>query len=163
MLQAYEDWRDSVSSGGRESTSRVRNPSWKMISELMGGMRSTKACYHRIYFLLSLESEERLKLISQEEAQILLHSYQDFRGMAENGRTDWNAIYSRLPDAASRGCTLADIRLQCLRLLHHDATNSAGQGRGQVAKKQKRHSMNIPHAIHSHSGAAPVPSHHYTL
>ena len=67
VLQAYEDWRDSVSSGGREPTIRVRNPSWKMISELMGGIRSTKACYHRIYFLLSLESEERLKLISQEE------------------------------------------------------------------------------------------------
>ena len=102
-------------------------------------------------------------LNTRHQAQILLHSYQDFRGTSENGRTDWNAIYSRLPDAASRGCTLADIRLQCLRLLHHDATNSGGQGRGQVAKKQKRHSMNIPHTIHSHSGAAPVPSHHYTL
>jgi hypothetical protein len=75
VLQAYEDWRDSVSSGGREPSTRFRNPSWKMISELMGGIRSTKACYHRIYFLLSLESEEKLKLITPEEVKYICFSY----------------------------------------------------------------------------------------
>ncbi len=93
-----------------------------------------------------------------------MHLYQEFRGTAENGRTDWNAIYCRLPDVASRGYTVADMRLQCLRLLHHSSSNSGGQVRGQGgAKKHKRH-ITITQSIQSRStGVVPPSSHHYTL